>query len=439
MSFMGVVCAGHARRHVISRIVACGLLVGGVGAILGCSEISKAGDPGIVQPSANNDSVGAVGRRAGAIATFATAFGDQVVGSGVIADELGSPHGTFEGDQRINTANSAAGYPYDRLSSARIDLIRAINSLESWAPAPAWHVAELYAYLGNVEVFFAENMCSGVPLGVVTNDLPGYGATATRDSLLRLAIADFDSATSYASSSDSVANLAAVGRGRALLDSGDFAGAAAAVSGVPAAFVYGVDFAGTVSGGSQQNPIYFYSGYYAQEINVSDLEGVNGLNFVSAGDPRVVTGTANGVTVGLADSNAMSPLVLASGIEARLIQAEAALRGGAVQPWAAALNGLRQSAIVPAMDTLISDSTTGASGAERVAVMFRERAFWLFLTGHRHGDLRRLVRQYGLPTESVFPTGPYEGGPAVYGTAVVYQPFGEQYNPNFHGCLSVAP
>jgi hypothetical protein len=71
----------------------------------------------------------------------------------------------------------------------------------------------------------------------------------------------------------------------------------------------------------------------------------------------------------------------------------------------------------------------------RVAVMFRERAFWLFGTGHRHGDLRRLVRQYGLPVNSVFPTGPYQGGPAAYGSAVVYPVAGDQYNPNYHGCI----
>ena len=27
--------------------------------------------------------------------------------------------------------------------------------------------------------------------------------------------------------------------------------------------------------------------------------------------------------------------------------------------------------------------------------LFSERAFWLFATGHRLGDMRRLIRQYG--------------------------------------------
>jgi hypothetical protein len=69
-------------------------------------------------------------------------------------------------------------------------------------------------------------------------------------------------------------------------------------------------------------------------------------------------------------------------------------------------------------------------------VMFRERAFWLFATGHRLGDMRRLVRQYNLPANSVYPIGPYHGGPATYGSSVVY-PVAEQNNPNYHGCYDL--
>jgi hypothetical protein len=28
-------------------------------------------------------------------------------------------------------------------------------------------------------------------------------------------------------------------------------------------------------------------------------------------------------------------------------------------------------------------------------MLFRERAFWLYATGHRLSDMRRLIRQYG--------------------------------------------
>jgi len=39
--------------------------------------------------------------------------------------------------------------------------------------------------------------------------------------------------------------------------------------------------------------------------------------------------------------------------------------------------------------------TDPGTAEARVDLLFRERAFWFFLTGHRQGDLRRLIRQYG--------------------------------------------
>jgi hypothetical protein len=68
--------------------------------------------------------------------------------------------------------------------------------------------------------------------------------------------------------------------------------------------------------------------------------------------------------------------------------------------------------------------------------MFRERAFWLFMTGHRLGDLRRLIRQYGRGAETVFPTGAYHKDNLMRGTDVnIVIPISERNNPNFHGCL----
>jgi hypothetical protein len=68
--------------------------------------------------------------------------------------------------------------------------------------------------------------------------------------------------------------------------------------------------------------------------------------------------------------------------------------------------------------------------------MFSERAFWFFATGHRLGDLRRLVRQYGRAAESVFPTGAYFKG-GTYGPDVNLPiPFDELNNPLAQsGCL----
>jgi hypothetical protein len=428
--------ANEYMTATLQRLVIGASLCGSLVTAFGCQDLTHVSEPDVVVAQSNNDSVGAVGRRAGAIVSFANGFGGQVVGSGLIADELGSIQGGG-GDQRIVSASGGSGYPYDVLGTTRINLLRAITSLERWAPTPAWHIGELYAYLGDVEVFYAENMCSGVPLGVVVNDTPTYGATATRDSLIQLALAHFDSATAHAGGSDSVQNLAAVGRARALLDSGDFPGAASQAAGVPQSFAYTVSFAGFSATGAQSNSVWYNTAYYAYQVFVSDNEGENGLDFISANDPRVATTSINGYAAALADSSSTSPMVLASGLEAVLMQAEAALRAGNVGQWASSLNMLRTSSSL-GLAPLPADSTTSAPPQLQLAVMFRERAFWLFLTGHRHGDLRRLVRQYGLPAEKVFPTGPYEQGQRVYGSAVVYVPFGETLNPNFRACFNTS-
>jgi hypothetical protein len=55
----------------------------------------------------------------------------------------------------------------------------------------------------------------------------------------------------------------------------------------------------------------------------------------------------------------------------------------------------------------------------------------MFLTSHRLGDLRRLVRDYGRDSEDVFPTGTYHK-PGSYGADVNSPiPQAEDNNPNF--------
>jgi hypothetical protein len=66
-------------------------------------------------------------------------------------------------------------------------------------------------------------------------------------------------------------------------------------------------------------------------------------------------------------------------------------------------------------------------------MLFKERAYWLFLTAHRVGDLRRLVRQYNRAAETVFPTGSYSsnGRTSIYGTDTSFPiPIEEQNNPD---------
>ena len=56
-------------------------------------------------------------------------------------------------------------------------------------------------------------------------------------------------------------------------------------------------------------------------------------------------------------------------------------------------------------------------------------------TAHRLGDMRRLVRQYSRPQETVFPVGEYHKG-GEYGSDVNFPVSSdERNNPKFTGCI----
>jgi hypothetical protein len=125
-----------------------------------------------------------------------------------------------------------------------------------------------------------------------------------------------------------------------------------------------------------------------------------------------------------------SPVNVADGLEARLIRAEAALHGATPSAAVDTLNAIRAASGL-ALAALPDPGTQ----VGREDLLFRERAFWLFATGHRLGDLRRLVRQYGRAANSVYPTGTYVKTGTQYGANTELPvPFDERNNPNYTGC-----
>jgi starch-binding outer membrane protein, SusD/RagB family len=130
-----------------------------------------------------------------------------------------------------------------------------------------------------------------------------------------------------------------------------------------------------------------------------------------------------------------SSTTIADGVEARLIEAEAQLQAGDAVTALATLNALRSNAALLTLRGYPAGSlpplTLQLTPAAQQDQLFKERAYWLFLTSHRLGDLRRLIRQYQRPVNTVFPNGPYFKG-GLYGTDVnVPVPFQEQNNPEY--------
>ncbi len=422
---------------------------------------------GAVDPGTLTGNNGAEARRLGAVGTFANAF--DVEFSGLLADEFtdyflqGYLFGTNaylidarNSDASNNQASVVGSYPfsdpiYTRLQQARIDAQLARITLARLSTAQSQgKVGEMYALAGYTEVLLAEEFCSGIPLGDV---LPGggkqYGVPLSTDSLLGRAVTDFDSALAQETGNDTVLNLARVGLGRALLDRGHFADAAVAVTPVATGFAYAVFLPAMPQGTTQGNPYAVLALPGAHNWSVADREGGTGLNFVSAGDPRMPIDSSLGPTpTGTTfyypakfPIGGAPPITLADWIEARLIQAETRLQAGDAPGWLAALNALRADTADTHVTGLmpLADPNTPNT---RVDLMFRERAFWMFGTDHRLGDLRRLIRQYGRAPNTVFPTGPYPVAPgasivASYGTDVTFPIAAvESANPNFHGCLN---
>ena len=101
------------------------------------------------------------------------------------------------------------------------------------------------------------------------------------------------------------------------------------------------------------------------------------------------------------------PIAMVSGIDARLIEAEAKLNANDITGMMTILNALR--ATPPAignyqpakMAALAAPTTQDAA----TSLFFREKAFWTFGRGQRLNDLRRLMRQYKRTEDQVFPIG----------------------------------
>ena len=77
------------------------------------------------------------------------------------------------------------------------------------------------------------------------------------------------------------------------------------------------------------------------------------------------------------------------------------------------------------------------NSAGRVDQLFNERARWLWLSAHRLGDLRRLVRDYGRSADDVFPVGQTIFGEDYGDDTSLPIPFDEKNNPLYSGqCLA---
>jgi hypothetical protein len=432
-------------------------------AIAGCNGMLDVETPDIARPEQLTSEAGLAALRAGAYGDFSKAFGGdarasdaqegQILATGLFTDEFKKtgtdPQRIAYDARRPDPAGVGA-----KLSTFFANLQRARQAAEATArsytaAAPANEsevVSEMMSLAGFVYVFLAEDFCSGVPVSTLTatGDIE-YGEPLTTEELLQRAVERFDVAISEAQTAakSNLENLARVGKARALLSLAKFPEAAAAVAPVPTAFRYDIRHATTSP--VTQNAVFFAINQL-ERWSVANKKGVNGIAYMDAftgGDPRTpwviapdglgFDRTAGPQYYQLLYTSLTAPIPLATGTEARLIEAEATLQANNVSGFVTIHNALRATLNAPTVGPIGATMTA----AERVDFHFRERALWLYATGHRLGDLRRLVRQYGRAENTVFPTGNYYRPQyPTFGTDVNFPvPFGETNNPNYTGCL----
>lgn len=404
-------------------------------------------DPDIVVPEQVTGEEGAATLRAGALGDFQLAYaGDagtiegQILVSGMFTDEY-VHSGTFptrrEYDRRdVDPDNGTATNVFQNLSRARQALETAattfLDVLEDPSADP--RVGEMWGLAGFTYVLFGENYCSGIPYSQIVEGEIVHGDPTTTQETFEIAVERFQEAIASAAGDSDVENAARIGLGRALVNLGRWDEAAQAVEDVPSDFVLLANY--STNTGNQENGVYNFNVVF-ERWSLADAEADEGLAFRSADDPRVPwTRVSNDVGFDgetpqfdmLKYPGRAEPIPIATGDEARLIEAEAALQAGNGGLMASKINEVR------ARHGLGQVSDPGGEAA-RVDLLFSERAFTLFATSHRLGDMRRLVRQYGRDASDVFPSGEYFKGGEYGGDLNLPVPFQEENNPAFQGCF----
>jgi hypothetical protein len=432
--------------------------------------------------------------RAGAIGDFGIAYTGsgaqgsggttegQVLASGLLADEWINTE-TFpdrvQADARqTDPASATWTVVYRNLARAHLSTLNAAAKFRNLSDSTLNSGrTEMLSLAGFTRLFFAENYCSGVPLSYPNPDgTVSYGAQLTTPQLLDSALDLFNQALvaanllAGASARATFVSLATVGKARTLLDMGRRVDAdtVASVASVPTSFAYVVQH--DLNTTRQQNGVY--SGIRKfKRYGVADREGGAGLPWRTTLDPRTtftrVPATNRGFDGVTAQFDQLryvdekASITLATGLEARLINAEAALRRGDTVAFLGLLNALRAApptfilagaqgtttpTAAPQPLTPLAALASPADSTAAINLLFGERARWLWGTAHRLNDLRRLERAttirggFGRPDTLIFPHGTYFKNGLTYGTDVNFPiPLDEQNNPNFQQCLDRLP
>jgi hypothetical protein len=456
-----------------------------LGLAAGCNaknELLQPQNPGLIDQSAVGSPSAAAALKVGAMGQLKYVVSDPgpagFAGSSVweasalLSDEFMNSdfqNSQNDVDARTMSPDNVASN-YTRTTQARGFVRDAIAAEQAFEPQKTADIGELYMALGFIEMTLAENFCNGTPLGSNKAGVVDYTAAEfkpfTNAEVYDIALSHIDSALAILGGATDVNTVAVrqatlITKARILVDKGQYAAAAALVpsSVIPTSYQY--VFITQASTNSDDLGIWILNNSIARMTVGDSIVNYLGktftignvIPFASLNDPRVPI--LKGTDAKIPAEDGLTPLFIqqiwkgrddpipmVSGIDARLIEAEAKLSTSDFGGMMTILNGLRTAPpkignFQPATMAAITPTPTTKDAATNV--FFREKALWQFGRGQRLQDLRRLVRQYGRTQDKVFPVGQhYKGG--TYGSDVALPvPDAERVNPQFSGCLDRNP
>ena len=439
----------------------------------GCDDakdtLLDAVDPDVINPDdiqspegAQAQYFGALGRLrniTGGNSTF-DGEGSSWLFGGLLADEWSTSSTFVQNDETdirsIKTNNSTVTGMFRDLARARTAATQAIKALNEYRADETGRVAEMYFVRAFAEMQMANDYCNGIPLSDGSDAEIIFGDPKTGAEVFEASIGSADSGLALVPTGVTGDDLAVrrallITKARALVGLNRHAEAAALLgAAIPSSYTYNVTYA--VSSGSnvlwsQPRSALRYSVGDSVEGNARNLRVRNAIPFHSANDPRVpsqyLTTNAGRDTTKAQDGRTYvrvtslwlrtTAVPVVNALDARLIEAEAELKANDIPGMMAILNALRATPprlgeVQPTAAQLPALATPATQEAA-VSLFFREKAFWQFGRGHRLGDLRRLVRQYGRSPDNVFPVGEHYRGGAYGPDMNLPVPQAEENNP----------
>ncbi|HEV2670968.1 MAG TPA: hypothetical protein VGU74_07740, partial [Gemmatimonadales bacterium] len=351
-----------------------GIVLAAVWTLAAACHLTDVSNPDIVPTGGLDDALALPTIRAGAIGDFGLAYTGsgasgsggtvegQVLASGMLADEWINTE-TFpdrvQADARqTDPASGTFTTIFRNLARAHLSTTSAAKRFRDLSDTTAnTGLSEMLTLAGYARLFFAENYCSGVPLSYPNPDgSVKYGAQLTTPQMLDSALLRFNEALGAAqalANATAKANaiaFATVGKARTLLDMGRLVDAdtVASAASAPTTFFYVIQH--DLNTTRQQNGVYAGIRKF-KRYGVADAEGGAGLAWRTVLDPRTTFTRVPAANVGfdnatpqfdqLRYTDEKAAITLATGLEARLINAEAALRRGDTVTFMADLNALR--------------------------------------------------------------------------------------------------